>query len=68
MTTDALHTQLDNVWREVHGEPEAANPVFRGGLGRTKGRGDVAQENEAGTNQNLSESHEEVNEYKKLIN
>ena len=28
----------------------------------------VAQENEAGTNQNLSESHEEINELKQQIN
>ena len=78
-TTEALRTQLDNVRREVH-ELQVENQKLRTQCSEEaweelkeevtdlRRQLHMAQENEAGTNQNLSESREEVTELKQQIN
>ena len=77
-TTEVLRTQLDNVRRELHELQvenqklqtqcsEEAREELRGEVTDLKHQLHVAQENEAGTNQNLNKSREEVNELKQQI-
>ena len=61
-TTEVLHMQLDNMWRELQVEnqklqiqcSEEAWEELRGEMIDLRQQLHVAQENEVGTNQNLS--------------
>ena len=78
-TIEMLHTQLDNVRQELHKLQvenqklrtqcsEEAREELQGEVTDLRHQLHVAQENEVGTNQNLSKSREKVNELKQQIN